>query len=176
MDYTDDQYNVMEKLSGGIIFYDQPEPDQEIIHYLDEKKLVQPRAYIADGYMELSQEGKRILNIHREQVKAKRLIEIQNEQERRNAEQLREQEQKETQALREQAQLKELQRREEQAQNEAKQEADKKASVKSDHRFQLLNTFLGALLGYLFGRLSTDPQIISRTFDSARRFITSLLK
>lgn len=61
MDYTEEQYAVMEKLSKGLLFNELTAAEQDIVNYLSAHGVVQPRAQISDGYMELSQEGKRIL-------------------------------------------------------------------------------------------------------------------
>ena len=56
MDYTSEQYALMERLESGLLYQNLTEKEQEILRYLDESSLTQPRAYIEDGYYELSQE------------------------------------------------------------------------------------------------------------------------
>ena len=67
MDYTSEQYALMERLESGLLYQNLTEKEQEILRYLDESSITQPRAYIEDGYYELSQEGQRTLDAHRQE-------------------------------------------------------------------------------------------------------------
>ena len=71
MVYTEDQYAIMEMLSDGIVISDLTQEEKEIVEYLESFGLVQPRIQIAEGYMELTQEGKRILSIRKQQIRNK---------------------------------------------------------------------------------------------------------
>lgn len=53
----------MEKLNSGLYHYDLSTEEQEIFQYLYQQGIVQPRAYIADDYYELTEHGKRTLSI-----------------------------------------------------------------------------------------------------------------
>lgn len=48
MDYTSEQYALMERLESGLLYQNLTEKEQEILRYLDESSLTQPRAYIED--------------------------------------------------------------------------------------------------------------------------------
>lgn len=90
MDFTAGQYAVMEKLDKGLHFDALPESEKEIVNYLSRQNIVQPRAQIADDYMELSQKGKQILHAHYAELqaryeKAKKEAEDHAEQKRQQA-------------------------------------------------------------------------------------------
>lgn len=80
MDYTNDQYVLMERLDSGLRFDKLKADEQDIIRYLDSIGLVQPRAQIAADYMELSQQGKCVLAARRDRISS---LEQQTEQKAR---------------------------------------------------------------------------------------------
>ena len=61
MEYTAQQYALMESLKSGLIYDDQAPEIQDILRYLQDQGSAQPKSYIEDGYYELSEDGKRIL-------------------------------------------------------------------------------------------------------------------
>lgn len=71
MDYTDEQYAVMEKLADRLIWDDLTPAEKHIMEYFHSKKITEPRAYIEDGLWILSEEGKRILLAHHADLKAR---------------------------------------------------------------------------------------------------------
>lgn len=71
MEYTVDQYALMEKLAKGLHYDALSEYEQEIVRYLDSVGLVQPRAQRAEDYMELSQQGKQVLHAHQNLLQAR---------------------------------------------------------------------------------------------------------
>lgn len=68
MDYTNEQYALIERLEAGLHYDSLAANEQEIIRYLEHSGLVQPRAQIAVDYIELSQKGKRVLAAHRRKI------------------------------------------------------------------------------------------------------------
>lgn len=127
MDFTAGQYAVMEKLDKGLHFDALPESEKEIINYLSRQNIVQPRAQIAEDYMELSQEGKLILAAHIE----KESIRQENER-RKQAEE------------------------NEKLQNTVREKADREAERKAEHRFQVWLSFWSALFGAVIGALVSN--------------------
>ena len=61
MTYTPDQYAILQRLETGLMYDGLNEAEQEILRYLDQSGLVQPRADIQDGYYTISQDGARVL-------------------------------------------------------------------------------------------------------------------
>lgn len=57
MDYTEKQYALLEKLNRGICLDTLSESELSVLHFLDERKLVQPREDIRDGWLTLSEAG-----------------------------------------------------------------------------------------------------------------------
>ena len=80
MKYTNEQYRLMERLQSGIIWDDLDEQEQEILRYLDDEKIAEPRAYIQGGLWVLSQKGQAILQTHEAELTAKEEL-IKQEQE-----------------------------------------------------------------------------------------------
>lgn len=72
MKYTLAQYAVMERLSDGLIYGNLSAADQDIVRYLDARGIAQPRAYIADGYYRLSQDGERVLAAYHSHLNARK--------------------------------------------------------------------------------------------------------
>lgn len=128
MDYTAEQYDVMNLLQAGLIYDDQAPNVQDLIRYLQNQGIATPKAYIAEGYYELSEDGKRVLENHRKQESI-RQDNIQKEQA---------QEQKELEKI-------------------IRERADRAADRTAEHRFQtrlsIWNTVFGAVLGALFSNL-----------------------
>lgn len=61
MTYTSDQYAILQRLESGLMYDNLTEAEQEVLRYLDQFGLVQPRADIRDGYYTISQAGARVL-------------------------------------------------------------------------------------------------------------------
>ena len=130
--YTPEQYAIMERLESGLLYQDLNDREQEIVRYLDDAYLAQPRAYIQDGYYELSQEGCRVLSAHRQE-----LFRIQ-EEERRQQEQLEESRLAADRKARDEA-----------AQREEDKKFQTRLSILSATYSQLLTLLLGALIANL---------------------------
>lgn len=71
MNYTDEQYALMDRLYDGIYSCDLSACELDILIYLDSKGIAQPRADICDGLWRLSQEGERVLAAHHAELTAK---------------------------------------------------------------------------------------------------------
>lgn len=69
MNYTKKHYKLMEQLQSGVIWNDLDKQEQEILRYLDDKKIAEPRAYIQDGLWELSQKGRAILQSRQDELR-----------------------------------------------------------------------------------------------------------
>ena len=149
MDYTSEQYALMERLESGLLYQNLTEKEQEILRYLDESSLAQPRAYIEDGYYELSQEGQRTLDAHRQELL------IAQEQKRRQKAKLNERRRTADRKARDQA---------------AQRKEDKKfqifLSLFSATYSQILAFLLGALLSNL-DRLA--PRVV-QIIDTIKTF------
>lgn len=130
--YTPEQYAMMERLKSGLLYQDLNDREQEIVRYLDDACLAQPRAYIEDGYYELSQEGCRVLGAHRQE-----LFHAQ-EEERRQQEQLEERRLAADRKARDEA-----------AQREEDKKFQTRLALFSATYSQLLTLLLGALLANL---------------------------
>lgn len=121
MFFTSQQYALMEKLSCGLYHYDLTAEEQEIFQYLYQQEIVQPKAYIADDYYELSEHGKRTLSIWKESVQREQAIE----------------EEKLNQAIREKAD------------KEADRDAEHRFQTRLTFRNTLLSAVLGAIFSNL---------------------------
>lgn len=66
MTYTSGQYAILQRLESGLMYDDLTEAEREVLRYLDQSGLVQPRADIRDGYYTISQAGARVLSAYRE--------------------------------------------------------------------------------------------------------------
>lgn len=145
--YTPEQYAIMERLESGLLYQDLNDREQEIVRYLDDAYLAQPRAYIQDGYYELSQEGCRVLNAHRQE-----LFRIQ-EEERRQQEQLEESRLAADRKARDEA---------------AQREEDKKFQT----RLSILSATYSQFLAFLSGALLTN---LDRLIPLLIRIIKSIV-
>lgn len=140
MDFTAGQYAVMEKLDKGLHFDALTESEKEIVNYLSRQNIVQPRAQIAEDYMELTQEGKQILYAH-----------------------------KEKESIWQENKRKEQAEKQDKLQQAIREKADKEREKKSDRRFQIWNSFLSAffavVLGMLIGNLDRIIDLIAKLFE-----------
>lgn len=125
VDFTPDQYDFMEKLSGGFFLHDMTAAELEIFTYLDRLRLIQPREDIFHNYCTLSQQGLRVLSAHRA------TLSVQAEQVRR------EQEQKHRRL-----------------QEAAAEKANRKAERRADTVTQVFLAILNAAMPFLFGVLA----------------------
>lgn len=71
MEFTAEQYAVMEKLSSHLIWDSLDPPEKHILLYFDTEKIAEPRAYIEEGLWVLSEKGKRILAAHHSDLEAR---------------------------------------------------------------------------------------------------------
>ena len=128
MDYTASHYETMSLLEKGLIYDDQAPEIQDILRYLQDQGIAQPKAYIEDGYYELSEDGKRILENHRRQESIRQ----------ENIRKEKEEEQKELERI---------------VCERTNREADREAEHGFQIRLSFWNTVLGAVLGALFSNL-----------------------
>lgn len=149
MDYTDKQYEIIELLEAGLIFDEQSHEIKEILCYLQDQGIANPKAYIADGYYELSEDGKRILEDHRRKLRAAK-IETQ-----RQLQELRRREEEKHLARQEQ-QLKESKEALKMARDEAKQEKQQRFENKiaiANLLIPLITFILGLVAEHYSGML-----------------------
>lgn len=142
MEYTAQQYALMESLKSGLIYDDQAPEIQDILRYLQDQGIAQPKAYIEDGYYELSEDGKRILEDHRHKLLAAKI------ETRRQLQELRDREE-EKQLARQEQQMKESQEAAKEARDEAKQEKQQRF----ENKIAIAN-LLVPLITYIFGLLT----------------------
>ena len=131
LDYTREQYALMERLERGLLCQDLAEREQEIFCYLDSLRIVQPREDIEEGYAQLSQYGRRVLAARRQELL------IAQEQKRRQKTKLNDRRRVADRKARDQA-----------------------AQRKEDKKFQVLLSLLSAtysqVLAFLLGALLTN--------------------
>lgn len=158
MDYTNEQYELMELFADGIIIYNLTDRQKEVMSYLDGEKLLQHRAYIQDGYCELSERGKRVLETHRRMVRA---AEVQT---RKELDALLERE-----SIRQENVDKEQAKENKELERAVRAAADRAADRAAEHRFQtrlsFWNTVLGAVLGAFFSNLDRIVPWIANFFN-----------
>lgn len=87
MKYTKEHYKFMEWLSRGVLADNLTDYDLEILRYLDDEKIAEPRAYIQDGLWVLSQKGKAMLQTHQDELQTAEHIVAQSVQPKVNQEQ-----------------------------------------------------------------------------------------
>lgn len=158
MDYTDEQFAMMERMDKGVLAYDLPESEQEIVFFLDDQGLAQPRVQIADGYYELNQNGKRVLAEHRQNVRAAK-VKVQQEIDRLHEQELLRQENE----RKEKAKIEEDNKKEQERLNWelSCKEAERKAEHKFQYKLTFLNAFLTFVSGFASGAILTNlDQII----------------
>lgn len=155
MDYTDEQYELMERLSKHVLWEQLSDREQELVSYLDRQRIANPRADIEDGLWTLSPDGERVLAAHRKKVLASKI------QTRRELEALQNQESIRQENIRaEQAQeQKELER-------VVREKADRQADRAAEHRFQIILNFGLSLFSAVIGAILSNldrliPWIIS---------------
>lgn len=136
MDYTDEQYALMEKLERGIIYCMLSDGEKRILRYLDGQKIAQPNVCLEDGYYSLSEYGKRALSAHRKILDEKREREsIRQENERKENGKQQAAEQKENERFN-------------------REQSCKEAERKAEHAFQYKLSFLNAFLTFISGLIS----------------------
>lgn len=69
MNYTDEQYAMLERFEPGLNIDKLTEDELPIYWFLMEQRLLQPRHDIEDGLHRLTEHGKRVLADHRESLK-----------------------------------------------------------------------------------------------------------
>ena len=142
MEYTSDQYTLMDSLEKGLNYWQLPEEQQWTLRYLDSEGIAQPRADIADGHYLLTEQGKQILSEHRRKLRA---AEIET---RRQLQALQDREE-EKQLDRRDRQQKELQEAAKIARDEAKQEKQQRF----ENKIAIAN-LLVPLITYILGILT----------------------
>lgn len=68
MDYTAEQYEMLERFEAGANINTFTENEKVIFWFLDDNKLLQAHADIEDGLFDLSQQGKCVLEAHRKKL------------------------------------------------------------------------------------------------------------
>lgn len=158
MDYTNEQYALMELLADGVVIYDLTSKQREIISFLDSEKLIQPRVYIRDGYCELSERGKCILEEHRRKVRAAQV------QTRKELDALLEKE-----SIRQENIRKEQTKEQKELERIISDKADREADRAAEHRFQarlsFANSVISAALGAFFSNLDRIIPWITGLFN-----------
>lgn len=146
MNYTNEQYALMELFENGVITYDLTDKQKEIMFFLESEKLLQHRAYIQDGFCVLSERGKCILEEHRRKVEAAKV------QTRKELDALLERE-----SIRQENVEKEQAKEKKELERTVREATDRAADRAAEHRFQtrlsFWNTVLGAVLGAFFSNL-----------------------
>lgn len=71
MEYTDKQYEMLGRLSGGLDWMRLPGGEMECVRYLIDHGLAQYREDICPGYTALTEEGRRVLQLHDVHVRQK---------------------------------------------------------------------------------------------------------
>lgn len=71
MEYTDKQYEMLGRLSGGLDWRRLPGGEMECVRYLIDHGLAQYREDICPGYTALTEEGRRVLQLHDVHVRQK---------------------------------------------------------------------------------------------------------
>ena len=69
MNYTDEQYAMLERFEPGLNIDKLTEDELPIYWFLMEQKLLQPRHDIEDGLHQLTERGKQVLSYHRASLK-----------------------------------------------------------------------------------------------------------
>lgn len=142
MDYTDDQYALMEKLAKHVSWYSLSEDERDTLSYLDRERIARPRADIADGLWTLSHDGERVLASHRQKIRTS-VIQTRKELEALQAQELVRQEniRKEHSAIEENNRILEAER------------TSREKEKRSDRRFQLFLAIFQASLSFVAGIL-----------------------
>lgn len=151
MDYTDNQYALMEKLDKHIFWYNLSEDERDMLSYLEKERIARPRVDIADGLWTLSQDGERVLGAHRQKIRASE-IQSQKELEALQAKEL----------IRQEAIKKEEAEKQEKLEQIIADKRERKAERKAEHAFQYKLSFISALYGALFGALISNLDRIIR--------------
>lgn len=142
MEYTSDQYALMERLEKGLNYCHLPEDLQWTLRYLQDEGISQPRADIADAHYLLTEQGKRILSERRHKLRS---AEIET---RRQLQDLRDREE-EKQLDRQDRQRKESLEAAKIARDEAKQEKQQRF----ENKIAIAN-LLVPLITYILGILT----------------------
>ena len=146
MEYTDEQYALMESLEKGLNYWQLPEEQKWTLRYLQDEGIAQPRADISDGYYLLTEPGKRILSERRRKL---RFAEIET---RRELDALLEKESVRQENIRKE-QADEQKERDRLNREESRKEADRKAEHSFQYKLSLMNAFLNFFLMFLSGVL-----------------------
>lgn len=156
MDYTDEQYDLLDRLEGGVIWDLLSDSDRWVLDYLTKENLSMPREDIAYGRYELTEHGKRVLASHRKERKEKQERSEQEAMEREILEQ------------------KELLEREISAIEKAREKAQQKAEKRSDRAFQVFLAFLGYILGLITPYIPALFTAVWNGIQTIAKWISSL--
>ena len=142
MDYTKEQYDLMEKLSQKVDLNNLSDEEQQMLIFLDQERIVQALAQIRDGLYTLSPHGKRVLAAYHEKQAEKKT---------------REQAELRDLAYRESVRQENIRREQRQEYNRARQaaadKADRKSEKRADRAFQVLLMFISSILSFIAGML-----------------------
>lgn len=152
MDYTDEQYDLMEKLANRVLWGQLSDRERELASYLERQGIARARVDIEDGLWALSPDGERVLEAHRKKLLASRYQEsIRQENERKENEKQQAADKKEHDRL---------------DREESRRQADRKAEHAFQYKLSLLNAFLAFVSGVASGAVLANldriiPWIIS---------------
>lgn len=68
MDYTPEQYKMLERFEKGLNIADLTESEMQIFWFLDREGLLLPHADVEDGLFSLSEKGKQVLFNHQSEL------------------------------------------------------------------------------------------------------------
>lgn len=157
MDYTDEQYALIEKLEKGLNYRRLSDQEQRALHFLDSEGIAQPRADIGEGYYELTENGKRVLAGRHRKLRA---AEIET---RRQLQEIRDRDEEKQRDLWER-QRKESQEAAKIARDEAKQEKQQRFENKIAIA-NLLVPLVTYILGILTEHYAGILDFLVRLFD-----------
>lgn len=143
MEYTDDQYDLIEKLEKGLNYWQLPEEQQWTLRYLQDEGIAQPRADIADGHYLLTEQGKRILSERRRKLRAAK-VEVQQKM----------QELIDQESARQEDIRREKTNEKKRSDEAAAEKAERKAEKRADRIFQIFLAVLQAFLTFVAGLLT----------------------
>lgn len=153
MDYTKDQYALMEKLSQKVDFDSLSDEEQQTLIFLDQERIVQALAQIRDGLYTLSPHGKRMLAAYHEK-QAEKEERTRKERQAKVEQALRDvQERKRQDSIRKENIRREQEQERKRDRQAAAEKADRKAERRADRAFQVLLMFISSILSFIVGML-----------------------
>ena len=153
MDYTKDQYALMEKLSQKVDFASLSEEEQQTLIFLDQERIVQALAQIRDGLYTLSPHGKRMLAAYHKK-QAEKEERTRKERQAKVEQALRDvQERKRQDSIRQEDIRREQEKERKRDRQAVDEKADRKAERRADRAFQVLLMFVSSILSFVVGML-----------------------